>query len=92
MDISTEFNQCAFFLISSDPSSSRPRNETLPMVVHFIPDDLYGNSPLVRTFAPVTVDQLVLFCRLNARTTKIVDVQNSSLLCKFSIFGDEDTR
>jgi hypothetical protein len=41
MDVSTEFNQCAFFLVSSDLSSSGPRNETLTVVVHILPDALY---------------------------------------------------
>jgi hypothetical protein len=39
MDISTEFNQCAFYLVASDPSSTQPRNKTLTVVVDILPDD-----------------------------------------------------
>ena len=48
MDVSTEFNQRACFLVACDPSSTRPRNKTLTTVVHVLPDDFFGILSLVR--------------------------------------------
>ena len=63
MDTSTEFDQCACYLVvACDPSTTRPRNKTLTAVVHVLLDDFMGNLSLVRLLAPVTVDQLVIHC------------------------------
>ena len=92
MDVSTEFDQCACYLVACDPFTMRPRNKTLTAVVHVLSDDFLGQPSLVRALAPVTVDQIASYCLMNADTIKEVYAQNSSLLCELSIFGDEDTR
>ena len=92
MDISTEFDQCVCYLVACDPFTTRPRNKTLTAVVHVLFDVLLSNPSLVRPRAPVTVDYIVSYCLFYADTIKEVYAQNSSLLCKFSIFGDNDTR
>ena len=92
MDISTEFDQCACYLVACDPFTTRPRNKTLTAVVHVLFDALLSNPSLVRPLAPVTVDYIVSYCLFYADTIKEVYTQNSSLLCEFSIFGDNDTR
>ena len=93
MDTSTEFDQCACYLVvACDPSTTRPRNKTLTAVVHVLSDEFLGNPSLVRPLAPVSVDPIVIYCFTNADTIKEVYTQNSSLLCEFSILGDNDTR
>ena len=89
--ISIEFDKNAFLHSSSDHSSSSPRNETLTVVVHVLPDDLLRNRSLVWLLAKVDVDPLVSNCRSDTRTTKLVHAKNTSVLCELSIRGDEDT-
>jgi hypothetical protein len=56
MDVSTEFDQRACFLVACDPSSMRPRNKTLTKVVHVLPDDFFGILSLVRLLPPFFCD------------------------------------
>jgi hypothetical protein len=82
MDVSTEFDQRACFLVACDPSSMRPRNKTLTKVVHVLPDDFFGILSLVRLLPPFFCDQLVIYCLSYAGSIKKIDPNFPLLVTK----------